>query len=192
MSITVVIGTYGDFASWSALAGRALASLERQTRRPADVLHVHADSLAQARNAGAEAARTEWLCFLDADDELDPGYVAAMLAAEGDLRYPRVVYVEAGRPEPPPRELGPFDLREQNYLVVGTLVRREQFLRVGGFDARLPMYEDWDLWLRCVRDGARVELCHEAIYRAHVRPRSRNRQAGLQRRVYETIRSHYT
>jgi hypothetical protein len=191
VSVTVVIGTYGDFARWRAIAARALTSLERQARPPDDVLHVHADALALARNAGAEAARTEWLCFLDADDELAPGYVGAMLAAEGDLRYPRVVWVEEGRPEPPPCELGPFDLRERNYLVIGTFVRREQFLRLGGFDPRLPIYEDWDLWLRCRRDGARIVLCRDAVYRAHVRAGSRNGRTAVARRVYDLVRKQY-
>jgi len=189
VSVAVVIGTFGDAARWGALAARAVASCARQTRRPDEVLHVHADSLAAARNAGAEAARTEWLCFLDADDELDPRYVEAMLAGDGDLRYPRVVWLEPGRPEPPPCALGPFDLRERNYLVIGTLVRRAQLLRLGGFDARLPMYEDWDLWLRCARDGARIVLCRDAVYRAHVRPGSRNRQGALAPRVYHAIRA---
>jgi glycosyltransferase involved in cell wall biosynthesis len=188
MSVTVVIGTYGDAARWEALARRALASLERQTRLPDDVLHVHAATLHEARNAGAVEAHTEWLCFLDADDELAPGYVAAMLAVDGDLRYPRVQRVVDGTDVGLPETLGPYDLIEQNYLVIGTFVRRAQFLRVGGFHA-WPMYEDWDLWLRCRADGARIVLCRDAIYLAHERAGSRNRQAGLARVVYDAIRT---
>ena len=35
--------------------------------------------------------------------------------------------------------------------------------------------EDWDLWLRCWLAGATVEAIPDAIYRAYVRPNSRNR-----------------
>ncbi|MBK6580440.1 MAG: glycosyltransferase [Sandaracinaceae bacterium] len=53
-----------------------------------DAVHVHGKTLAAARNIGAQAATTEWLVFLDADDELSEGYCDAILAADGDLRAP--------------------------------------------------------------------------------------------------------
>ena len=59
-------------------------------------------------------------------------------------------------------------------LVVGTAARAELLRSVGGW-RDWPLYEDWDLWLRCYVAGATVETIPEAIYRAHVRPDSRNR-----------------
>lgn len=178
MDVTVCIGTFGDVA-WMIQAGRAIRSAEAL----APVSHRHGTTLAQARNEAAAIAGTEWLCFLDADDELTPGYFEAMGQGTADLRGPAVQYVRPnGRAEAP--KLWPaVDLRDGNYLIIGTLVRRAMFDAVGGF-REFPIYEDWDLWQRCARAGASVEQIPEAIYRAHVRPDSRNRAPDRREREH--------
>ncbi|HYJ21625.1 MAG TPA: glycosyltransferase family 2 protein [Solirubrobacterales bacterium] len=177
MDVTVIVGTFGG-AEWVRLAHeRAVPSGEAQ----APVIHRHAASLAQARNEGAALAKTEWLCFLDADDELEPGYFEAMERATADLRGPAVSYVRHGRPTAP--KLWPAqDLRDGNFLVIGTLIRKELFERVGGFK-EWPIYEDWCVWQRCAAAGATVEQVPDAVYVAHVRAKSRNRQPSRAERL---------
>ena len=185
MDVTVVVGTFGG-PDWVQLAyQRAIPSAERLG---VAVEHRHAGSLASARNQGAALARTEWLCFLDADDELAPGYIEAMEKASGDLRGPAVSYVRRGRGAAP-RLWPECDLRDGNFLVIGTLVRKAMFEAVGGFKD-WPMYEDWCLFQRCVKAGATVELVPGAVYIAHVRQDSRNREPSRaeRRRWFEEIR----
>ena len=59
-----------------------------------------------------------------------------------------------------------------NECVIGTLVERDLFLKVGGF-RDLPSLEDYDLWLRCVKAGAVIHHVPDAVYRASIRPGSR-------------------
>lgn len=178
MDVTVIVGTFGP-PEWVELAeSRAVPSVEAQG---VPVIHRHRLSLAGARNDGAAEAGTEWLCFLDADDELAPGYFDAMAAASADLRGPAVTYIHGTREDPP--KLWPeCDLRDGNYLLIGTLVRKAMFKAVGGFKT-WPLYEDWCLWQRCAKTGATIELVPEAIYRAHVRSASRNREPGRRERL---------
>lgn len=175
MDVTVCIGTFGD-NSWRNLAqDRAIPSAQT----PA--IHVHAANLHSARNEAAAQADTEWLCFLDADDELAPGYFEAMEQGTADLRGPAVRYVVNGRT----RALKVWpkkDLKTGNHLVIGTLIRKKLFDQVGGFKD-YPLYEDWDLWLRCDLAGASNETIAEAIYIAHVRTDSRNRAPGRKERL---------
>lgn len=188
MDVTIIVGTFGD-ESWRDLArSRAIPSAELQG---CPVISVHGSALAEARNEGANLAMSEWLVMLDADDELAPGYVDALDRSEGDLRAPAVSYVHCGLPDPP-ITFDDRDIRTLNPCVIGTAVRRELFLDVGGFGDE-PLFEDWALWLRCVNAGATITHVPDAIYLAHVTPGSRNQdQTELRRRTYREIRDRLT
>lgn len=185
MDATVIVTAFGD-QSWVDLAlERAVPSAEAQG---VPVILSHGTSVASSRNDGAAKADTEWLIFLDADDELAPGYVEAMARADGDLRAPSVSYVHHGLPDPP-LSLADRNIRHLNPCVIGTAVRKTLFERVGGFHDE-PIYEDWALWLRCVNAGATIEHVLDAVYLAHVRDGSRNNaETNLRRRTYREIKA---
>lgn len=179
LDVTVVVATFGDEA-WANLARlRAIPSAEKH-RVP--VVHSHADTLHGARNLGLEDVRTPWVCFLDADDQLDPRYFDRMAEGTADVRAPAVRYVVQGIPQRPyvPRVCGhhhacsaeclPFG----NWVVIGAAARTDLVREAGGF-RDFPWSEDWDLWLRCHLAGATFEAIPNAVYRAYVRPDSRNR-----------------
>lgn len=180
MDVTVVIATYGDL-SWLRLAvDRAVPSVVAQD---VPFVLVHGDTLHDARNRGLAQVDTEWVCFLDADDELEPGYFDAMAAAEGDLRAPAVRYVTPKAPNSEarmPRITGHVHdcdvdcLQFGNWLAIGTCVRKQLLLDAGAW-RDWAVYEDFDLWVRCVAAGATTVPVPGAVYRAHVRRDSRNR-----------------
>lgn len=186
MDVTIIVATFGD-DTWAALAQeRAVPSAAAQCDR---VIHTHADTLHKARNLGLAQADTEWVVHLDADDELEPGYLDAMAAAEErwtDVLVPRVAYVRRGRRLPPvmPRVAGHTHdctrdcLPHGNWIVIGAAVRTALARLVGGW-RDFDVYEDWDLWLRCYLADARIVPVPDAIYRAHVRPDSRNRAPDM-------------
>lgn len=168
-TVSIVIGTYGD-VWWSDLANeRALPSALAQG---VEVVHEHGESLVSARNNAAETATGDYLVTLDADDQLAPGYVEAILKGSADLRSPAIQYVYPDREEPP-KLLAPKNLRRGNYLPIGTAIRRALFMEAGGFKD-YPAYEDWDLWVRCFLRGASIEQIPEAVYRAWWSPNGRN------------------
>lgn len=194
--VTICVATYGH-DRWRDLAERrALRSARKQ---PADIVGVHFPdcSLAEVRNRALTLVGTEWVVFLDADDELAPGYVEALLAAAGDVRAPAVQYVNGmgvGQVPYVPRVAGHSHackaecLPLGNWLVIGSLVRAEMVRQVGGF-RDWPCIEDWDLWVRCWQAGATPTAVPEAVYRAHVRRDSRNRAArnGLMLETHRAI-----
>lgn len=177
MDVTVLIGTYGD-PGWKRFAERARESVPLGV----PVVHAHGASLHEARNLALACASTEWVVHLDADDELEPGYIDALLAGSADIRVPSVRYVRPDREHAPrvPRVFGhrhdcrPACLPDGNYIVVGALARADLLRRVGGW-RDFAWSEDWDLWLRCHLAGASFETIPDAVYRAHVRDDSRNR-----------------
>lgn len=138
-----------------------------------------------ARNLGARHATGEWLLFLDADDRLRPGAVAALLAAA--RRAPRAVLVYGdyntidsegrqigrrgllkGRRKPSGDVLA--RLARGNFIVNGgvALARAEAFRAIGGFDPALRYCEDWHCWCRLAAIGE-FEFAPELLldYRLH-------------------------
>lgn len=189
MDVSIIVGTHGD-ESWRTLAEtRALPSAYAQTLPAREVIHVHADTLHEARNEGAQRASGEWLCYLDADDELHRHYLRRMAEGTADLRGPSVQYVRPDGMVNRPLVIEPMDLRNGNYLVIGTLVRRQMFLDVGGF-RDWEFYEDWCLWQRCWLAGATIEQLPGAVYKAYMRWDSRNRapSTAKKRAMHDAIR----
>lgn len=185
LDITVVIGTYGDeqYRRWAR--DRAVPSVPESV----PVIHIHGESLAQGRNEGLSCVESEWVCFLDADDELTPGYFDAMATGTADLRGPSVEYTQGDTPQRAyvPKVAGHRHdctgecLPQGNWLVIGSVVRTELIRSIGGF-REFEVYEDWDAWLRCWVAGATVEAIPAAVYRAYVRRDSRNRGPSIESR----------
>lgn len=183
MDVTIVVATFGS-RRWVQLAEtRALPSARRFG---VPVVHHHAETLHDARNGGVAQVDTEWVCHLDADDELEDGFFDAMATGAADVRAPAVRYVRPGVLRDPParvpnvaghgHDCSAGCLPEGNWLVIGSLVRTELVRDVGGW-RDFAWSEDWDLWLRCHLAGASFEAVPDAVYRAWVNPRSRNRSA---------------
>ena len=127
------------------------------------------------------------MTFCDADDTLDRRFAAAMIAAPEGMRYPAVHYSN----EPRPRMLGPFPLLDQNFMVIGTVIRRVDLLRAGGFEEWDAM-EDWDLWIRCRMLGLNPVPVPRAIYCAVVREGSRNAtRTAAYTKTYRAIRARH-
>jgi glycosyltransferase involved in cell wall biosynthesis len=197
MSVTVVIGTYGD-QSWVKKAETAVESVRSQSRQPDLLITRHAATLAGARNSGASMSTSRWLIFLDADDTLHPEYVRSMMERVEDAKtallvqpstqgfYPDGSWDETADLIPPHASL-----LQGNHMVIGTMCDRELFNQVGGFDDKLPVLEDWDLWIRLHRAGSKITTCPEAIYQVGVNPASRNQPQNLHTEVYGAIRRKY-
>lgn len=197
MDVTIVVATYGP-DHWRELA--ATRAIPSALALGVPVVHAHADTLHEARNLGVSAVNTEWTVHLDADDELEPGYLAELAAGTADLRAPSVRYLEPSRPAPAaavPHVVGHRHdcsadcLPEGNFMVVGTAVRTQLVRDVGGW-RDLPIWEDWDLWIRCWLAGASIETVPAAVYRAHVDPASRNRRPSRAQRQQAHAEIHAT
>lgn len=148
-----------------AMLKRALGSVLDQTRS-ADAISVavdltHAGSAA-TRNRALWAADTEWVAFLDDDDQFKPNHLERLLATAdetgADVVYPWPEMAGSGDPRPD-RWGKPFDadeLRRGSYIPVTSLVRTELAKKCGGF--QIPagsVYDDWGFYLALLEVGSR-------------------------------------
>ncbi len=180
MDFTIAVATFGG-RHWRELAEhRAIPSAEAQG---VPVVYAHERTLAEARNGALAKVKTEGVIHLDADDELEPGYVEAMSEGTADLRAPAVRHIwPSWESEPEVPRVWSHEhqcvadcLRFGNWLCIGTAARADLLREVGGWE-EFGWSEDWAMFARTwYQGGATVEAIPGAIYRAHHRPRSRNR-----------------
>lgn len=190
MDVTVVIPICGDIRLWMPLAEQAQVSAAAQTHAAEKIVIAQGVSVSDARNRGAAKADTSHLIFLDADDELDPGYIEAMQdVPPRTIGRPNTigVYPDGRVDEPTPQcSIPPTDLRRRNCIVISALVPTAEFRQVGGF-AELPALEDWHLWRRLAAIGVGYVDVPEAILRITVRDKSRNAPTGDHHTAYQRV-----
>jgi glycosyltransferase involved in cell wall biosynthesis len=140
-----------------------------------------------ARNAAIHAARGTFYAQLDADDQWEPEYLAAQLGIlRGDedvaLVYPNAVIfgdssdasVEFMKICPSEGEVTFESLIRQDCTVMTCVLARMNAVKGAGmFDEAIPSCEDFDLWLRIIKNGGRI------IYHRQVLARYRRREGSL-------------
>jgi glycosyltransferase involved in cell wall biosynthesis len=140
-----------------------------------------------ALNAAAAAARGDSLAFVDQDDEVAPGWLAALVAAleEADLVGARLdhralnpVWTLMHRGEPQSEELPRLPgARYAHSWGCAIGVRREWHERIGGADQAVGNAEDLDYCWRVQEAGGRLAFAPAAV----VRYRHRTRVADIYR-----------
>jgi glycosyltransferase involved in cell wall biosynthesis len=124
-----------------------------------------------ARNFGLQATSAEFIGLLDADDRWHPEFLAQQMAAlrtspDLDLVYSDGLFIGqsllAGRtfmstcPSVEDVTLERLLSQECTVLLSAVVARRAAMMAVGGFDETLRRGQDFDLWLRMARNGARL------------------------------------
>jgi glycosyltransferase involved in cell wall biosynthesis len=186
--ISILISTYGtrDWAEQGSSAFQAAAA------HGTEVIHRHQDegTIATSRNASAESATRDWLCFLDADDQLDEHFIPWMeklISRHPDewkrLYTPAIVQVR-GRSRRGPFFYPECSLETGNWLIIGTVISKRLFTEIGGFREHPHGLEDWNLWRRAIRAGAEIIKVKRAVYIAHYNHHSKHHQIRRNHREY--------
>lgn len=169
---------------------RSTDGIRRAVERFADRLDIRLIDAAErsgrayACNIGANAALGEAVVFIDADDEVAPGYVAAMasalsrsdfVAARLDCSSLNRGWVAATRA--PFQVDGPLDVLSFLPFAIGCSlgVTRRAFETVGGFTEDVPFAEDVELCWRLQLHGFPLMFVPDAV----LRYRYRHSIAGL-------------
>lgn len=177
--ITVVIPSLPSRAEWLC---RVLRSVDAQTLRPASarlVIDYEREGAAITRNRALEAVTTDWVAFLDDDDEFLPEHLAK-LANHARVTGSDVVYSccqvvgPLGQLIPLREEWGrcgqAFDpelLRQKSYLPVTCLARTDLAKRARFGAPEGSLYDDWGFYLRMLDLGARFAHLPETTWIWH-------------------------
>lgn len=131
--------------------------------------------VAGARNAGIMNSTGDVILNLDADDWIEPDYLAETLPlmARGvgivatDMQMFGLENRAVVTKEPTLR----MEM-EANHLPSCILIRRKALLEVGGYNPRVPIYEDWNLGIEIMKKGWSVAVVHKPLFHYRTRPGS--------------------
>jgi len=127
-------------------------------------IHQANQGLSGARNTGVRAAQSEYLAFLDSDDELTPEFLQTCVGA---LKADRALgavhtatqFIDQSGNVLPHADAQPLmgdafqqKLRQGGFFPPVSVVAKADCVREAGlFDTKLTSLEDWDVWLRIVQ-----------------------------------------
>ena len=172
-------------------------SIKAQTVRPKEVIlvddcsedpraHALATSIilpenvgvAKARDVGVKMSSGRLLLFMDADDKLAPDFIeqCGRVITKADIAYPNVLkfgYIERPTLVDSPPEITPeYIVGRKCGLVVTSMMHRFVYEKLGGF-RELPVYEDWDFWVRAVFNGYTFARANTLLhYRQNLKSRN--------------------
>jgi glycosyltransferase involved in cell wall biosynthesis len=154
------------------------------SRLPIEVLRLHPNGgIGLASAAAVARVSTPLVAHLDADDAWLPDHLEVMVATYarhgGMITTQELAWVPGVtmRARPPRERAVPPEAQQlraiidNNFVFAGTLFARADYERAGGY-RDLRNGEDWDLWIRMIRDGVVVHRTDHPTYLYRIRPDS--------------------
>jgi glycosyltransferase involved in cell wall biosynthesis len=160
----------------------------RSAQAWADVLPVRVVSQNKAgpgpaRSLAIAESTEPLIALLDADDMWLPDHLETLHAAyrsnpgivtgDGLLWRPgQEIQPHTYRSQAPVPALDrqPLEIVRRNFIFIGSLFARCDYDAAGGFRSFAPGAEDWDLWIRMVRNGVTVTPTNHATYLYRLSP----------------------
>jgi len=134
--------------------------------------------VAEARDIGVHMSTGKLLLFLDADDRLAPDFIeqCGRVINRVDIAYPNVLKfgaIERPKLVDSPKEItAKYITGKSCGLVVTSMMHRHVYEKLGGF-RQLPVYEDWDFWVRAKFNGYTFARANTLLhYRQNLKSRN--------------------
>lgn len=150
--------------------------------------------VSKARDLGFKISSGDYIVFFDGDDIMPLNYLLELQKEEADVVYPNcILWAGWGGSglqnewHEAPKTIKLKDMMKMNSVLMPSLIKRETYIDVGGFDETLPIFEDYDFFLRIlIKNGNFKKSKAFLMYRQ--RTLSRNHQNDeIKREIYKKI-----
>lgn len=134
------------------------------------------EGVVKARNFGSKQASYDYICFLDADDRLRNDFLQKTVAELNKDTAKKIGFVTSFY-----KHFGNSDqlielpdpdlnfLLIQNTIHTSSLIRKEAFEKVNGYDSDFFGYMDWNLWISIAEAGYTWKVIKEPLFEYRVR-----------------------
>jgi glycosyltransferase involved in cell wall biosynthesis len=153
--------------------------------------------VAKARDTAFRFSTGKLVLFVDADDKLNPDFIqrCGEVITQCDVAYPNLLLfgdVERNKLQDSPKELFPqYILGKTCSIPVTSMMWRKVYEGLGGFQP-LPVYEDWDFWIRAMCKGYIFKRANTILwYRQSASSRNHAQSQEIKDTTYTKITAPY-
>jgi len=144
------------------------------------------EGVSVARNKGIEAATGKYILILDSDDFFEVTFCEKAIQIFQNNSLIKIVTCYANW-----FSLNGYSIiykpeggKLENFLInnraVSVMFKRSDFLVAGGYDNKMVIgYEDWEFYLRLLKNGGKAEVIPEILFNYRNKINSRNKKANL-------------
>ncbi|MEH2138370.1 glycosyltransferase [Nostoc sp.] len=174
---------------------RFIESLSQRTNKIKVISHSSHQGDAAGRNTAIAQARGKYLFFLNLVDIIDPTYIEkSILFLETHSEFSFVnsysAIFQAEECWYNHSFSQPALLLDENQFTRGLLYRKADFEQLGGFDADLKLYADWERWLKAIANQQQGWTIPEYL-ECNRRINSLDLDPGERKQVTKLIQSRY-
>ena len=166
------------------------AVLEKLKPRLTQLISQANKGQSSARNRGIEASTGEYLFLLDSDDYVDPTFCEKAIRVFEQQEKVKIVTCYARRFNLN-GEIDIFKTRGgrlsdfllENYALGTSMFRKDEALKAGLYDEEMNKgFEDWEFFIRLLKDGGEAFVITEPLYHYRIRNDSTSAKARERRK----------
>jgi glycosyltransferase involved in cell wall biosynthesis len=159
-------------------------------------VHTEQKGVSFARNLAISMSIGKYILPLDADDKIGNTYVEKAYNIISSNKNLKVVYCDAELFGASKGKwlLPPFSLRDlliENSIFCSGMYSKVDFDRIHGYSEEMKEgFEDWEFWIKMLKDGGEVFKIPESLFYYRIRENSRNsaldkeKQLRLRQQIY--------
>lgn len=161
------------------------------------------NGVSYARNLAVKLSSGKYILPLDSDDKIGETYLDKAVAVMENDPSLKLVYCDAelfgaakGKWILPEYSLKKMLI--ENTIFCSALYRKSDFEATGGYNENMKEgFEDWDFWIKMLKDGSHVHKIPEILFFYRIREESRNnvldteKQVRLRKQILQNHRAVY-
>lgn len=173
--ISVIIPIKKERNEYWKMLPRAINSVLAQTFTDFElIIQIYDNQVSEGRNEGIKKAVGEWILTLDADDELEPNFLEKVWEHKEDYDIVATdATINGIRFKAEPDK----EFQSKNRILNCSLFKKEVWNKYN-FNEELLAYEDYDFWLKAIRNGFKIGHINIPLVKIYDRPDSRNKYAS--------------